>query len=218
LWSQGLLSPLQLVSEVLGFPPEFNLDLLLSSRGQRLNGPLGGLCCFCVPLDFVEKPGEKCCLGLDRCWSLPNVSSDCSLRLVRSFCWQSSSWRSDSATALMRRCLRSEKGRVVDLRFWHLHRGMDLSFVEVSGFFFVTTERTVNVVLIVVLLEEGDDVLKVKVLVFAGGVGVVLIDVAVGGVIEVVVTNNVIERTYVGSWLLTDASFWIRRVFIRVPV
>jgi len=73
----------------------------------------------------------------------------------------------------------------VDLRFWHLHRGMDLSFVEVSGFFFVTTERTVDVVLVVVLL---------------------------------VVTNNVVERTYVGSWLLTDASFWIRRVFIRVPV
>jgi len=97
----------------------------------------------------------------------------------------------------------------VDLRFWHLHRGVDLSFVDVPGFFFVTTERTVGVAVIVVF-EEGKDVVEVKVLVFAGGVGVVLIDVAVGGVIEVVVTNNVIERTYVGSWLLTDASFWIR--------
>jgi hypothetical protein len=106
----------------------------------------------------------------------------------------------------MRRCLRSEKGRFVALRFWHLHRGMDLSFVEVSGFFFVTTERTADVVLVVVLLEEGDDVLKVKVLVFAGGVGVVLIDIAVGGVIEVVVTNDVVESTYVGSWLLTDMT------------
>jgi hypothetical protein len=90
LWSQGLLSPLQLVSEVLGFPPELNLDLLLSGRGQDLNRPLGGLRCFCIPLDFVEKPGEKRCLGLERCWSLPNVSSNCSLRFVRSFCWQSS--------------------------------------------------------------------------------------------------------------------------------
>jgi hypothetical protein len=209
LWSQGLLSPLQLVSEVLGFPPELNLDLLLSGRGQGLNGPLGGLRCFCIPLNFVEKPGEKCCLGLERCWSLPNVSSDCSLRFVRSFCWQSSSWHSDSATALMRRCLRSEKGRVVDLRFWHLRRGIDLSFVVVSGFFFVTTERTVDVVVVVVFFEEGEDVFKVKVLAFAGGVGVVLIDVTVGGVIEVVVTNNVVERTNVGSWLLTNASFWI---------
>ncbi len=106
----------------------------------------------------------------------------------------------------------------MDLRFWHLHRGMDLSFVVVSGFFFVTTERTVNVVVVVVFFEVGEDVVKVKVLVFAGGVGVVLIDVVVGGIIEVVITNNVVERTYVGSWLLTDASFWIRRVFIQVPV
>jgi hypothetical protein len=212
-----LWSPLQLVSEVLGFPPELNLDLLLSGRGQDLNGPLGGLRCFCIPLNFVEKPGEKRCLGLERCWSLPNISSDCSLRLVRYFCWQSSSWRSDLATALMRRCLRSEKGRVVDLRFWHLYLGMDLSFVAVSGFFFVMTECTIDVVVAVVLLEEGDDVLKVQVLVFAGGVGVVLIDVAVGGVIEVVITNNVVERAYVGSWLLTNASFWIGQVFIRIP-
>ncbi len=63
MWSQGLLSPLQLVSEVLGFPPEFNLDLLLCGRGQGLNGPLDGLCCFCIPLDFVEKPGEKTLSG-----------------------------------------------------------------------------------------------------------------------------------------------------------
>jgi hypothetical protein len=89
------------VSEVLGFPLELNLDLLLSGRGQGLNGPLGGLRCFCIPLDFVKKPGEKRCLGLEQCWSLPNVSSDCSLRFVCSFCWQSASWRRDSAAALM---------------------------------------------------------------------------------------------------------------------
>ncbi len=97
----------------------------------------------------------------------------------------------------------------MDLRFWHLHRGVDLSFVVVSGFFFVMTERTVDVVVVFVLFEEGEDVVKVKILAVAGGVRVVLFDVAVGGVIEVVVTNNVVERTYVGSWLLTDASFWI---------
>ena len=106
----------------------------------------------------------------------------------------------------------------MDLRFWHLRRGIDLSFVVVSGFFFVTTERTVDVVVVVVFFEEGEDVFKVKVLAFAGGVGVVLIDVTVGGVIEVVVTNNVVERTYVGSWLLTDASFWIQRIFIRISI
>jgi hypothetical protein len=122
------------------------------------------------------------------------------------------------ATALMRRCLRSEKCRVVDLRFWHLHRGGDLSFIMVSGFFFITTECTVYIVVVVILFKEGEDVIKVKVLVFAGGVRVVLIDVAVGGVIEVVVTDNVVERTYVESWLLTDASLWIRRVFIWVSI
>ncbi len=80
------------------------------------------------------------------------------------------------------------------------------------------TERTLDVVVVVILFEGGEDVVKVKVLVFAGGVRVVLIDVAVGGVIEVVVTDNVVERTYVESWLLTDASLWIRRVFIWILV
>jgi len=110
----------------------------------------------------------------------------------------------------MRRCLRSEKGRVVDLRFWHLHRGVDLSFVDVPGFFFVTTERTVDVAVVVVFVfEKGKDVVKVKVLVVAGGIGVVLVDVTVRGVIEEIVTDNIVEWAYVESWLLTDASFWI---------
>jgi hypothetical protein len=114
----------------------------------------------------------------------------------------------------MRRCLRSEKGRVV-LWFLHRHRGMDLSFVVVSGFFFVTTECTVNVV--VVFLEVGKDVVEIEVLVVTGGVGVCLVDVTVG-VIEEIVTDNVVEWTDVRSWLLTDASFWIRRIFIRISV
>ncbi len=86
----------------------------------------------------------------------------------------------------------------MDLRFWHLHRGTDLSFVVVSGLVFVTTERTVVVGVAIVFFEEGEDVVEVKVLLFFGGVGVVLIDIAVG-VIEVSVANNVIERVYVGS-------------------
>jgi hypothetical protein len=117
----------------------------------------------------------------------------------------------------MRGCLRSQKGRVMDLRFWHLHRGMDLSFVVVSGLVFVTTERTVEVgVVVVVFFEKGEDVVKVKVLFLVGGIRVVLIDVTVG-VIQVTVTNNV-ERVYVKSWLLTDASLWIRQIFIRISV
>jgi hypothetical protein len=86
----------------------------------------------------------------------------------------------------------------MDLRFWHLHRGTDLSFIMVSGLVFVTTERTVVVGVAVVFFKEGEDVVEIKVLLFFGGVGVVLIDVAVG-VIEVSVANNVIERVYVGS-------------------
>jgi hypothetical protein len=111
--------------------------------------------------------------------------------------------------ALMRRCLRSENGRVVDLGFWHLHRGVDLSFIVVSGFFFVTTERTVEVVVVVIFLEEGEDIVEVEVLVVAGGIGVVLVNVTVGGVIEEIVADNVVEWAYVESWLLTDASLWI---------
>jgi hypothetical protein len=65
LWSQGLLSPRQLVPKVLGLPPKFNLDLLLGSRGQGLDGPLGGFCSCCVPLDLVEETGEESCLCLD---------------------------------------------------------------------------------------------------------------------------------------------------------
>jgi hypothetical protein len=56
LWSQGLLSPLQLTLEVLGFPSELDLNLLLSGRGQGLDRSLGDLGCFRIPLDFVEKP------------------------------------------------------------------------------------------------------------------------------------------------------------------
>ena len=92
---------------------------------------------------------------------------------------------------------------------------MDLSFVVVSGFFFVTTECTVNVV--VVFLEVGEDVVEIEVLVVAGGVGICLVNVTVG-VIEEIVTDNVVEWAYVESWLLTDASFWIQRVFIRIPI
>jgi len=92
---------------------------------------------------------------------------------------------------------------------------MDLSFVVVSGFLFVTTERTVNVV--VVFLEVGEDVVKIEVLVVAGGVGICLVNVTVG-VIEEIVTDNVVEWTDVRSWLLTDAGFWIRRIFIWISV
>ena len=73
---------------------------------------------------------------------------------------------------------------------------MDLSFVVVSGFFFVTTEHTIDVV--IVFLEVGEDVVKIEVLVVAGGVGIRLGDVTVG-VIEVIVTDNVIEWAYVKS-------------------
>ena len=92
---------------------------------------------------------------------------------------------------------------------------MDLSFVVVSGFFFVTTECTVDVV--IVFLEVGEDVVEIEVLVVTGGVGIRLVDVTVG-VIEVIAADNVVEWAYVKSWLLTDASFWIRRIFIRVSV
>ncbi len=107
----------------------------------------------------------------------------------------------------------------MDLRFWHLHRGVDLSFVDVPGFFFVTTECTVDVAIVIVFaFEKGKDVVEVEVLVVAGGIGVILVDLVVGGVIEEIVTDNVVEWAYVGSWLLTDASFWIRRIFIWISV
>ncbi len=65
LWSQGLLSPGQLILEVLGFLPELSLDCPLHLRGQVPDGPLRGLGCFCVPLDLINEPGEEGCLCLD---------------------------------------------------------------------------------------------------------------------------------------------------------
>lgn len=196
--------------ELPGLRPELGLNLLLGGRGQGPDRSLSGFSGLRVSLDFVQEPGKEGCLCFERRWSLPNVSSDRSLRFVRFLCWQPSSWSSDSATALMRRCLRSEKGRVV-LRLLHRQRGVDLSFVAVSGFFFVTTERTVDVV--IVFLEVGKDVVKIEVLVVAGGVGVRFV-----GVIEVTVADYVVKWTNVRSWLLTDASFWVRRIFIRISV
>ena len=83
---------------------------------------------------------------------------------------------------------------------------MDLSFVVVSGFFFVMTEHTVNVV--VVFLEVGKDVVEIEVLVVAGGVGICLVNVTIA-VMKEIITDNVVEWTDVRSWLLTDAGFWI---------
>ncbi len=105
----------------------------------------------------------------------------------------------------------------MDLRLWHLHLGMDLSFIVVSGLVFLTTERTVQIVVAVVFFKERDDVVEVKVLFFVGRVGIVLVDVAVG-VIEVSVANNIVKRVYVERWLLTDASLRIRRIFIRISI
>jgi hypothetical protein len=49
----------QLVPEVLSLSPEFDLDLLLGSRGQGLDRPLGGFCSCCVSLNLVEETGEE---------------------------------------------------------------------------------------------------------------------------------------------------------------
>ncbi len=97
----------------------------------------------------------------------------------------------------------------MDLRLWHLHWGMDLSFIVVSSLVFITMERTIEVVVAVVFFKEREDVVIVEVLFFVGGVRIVLVDVAVR-VIEVSIANNIIERVYVESWLLTDAGLRIR--------
>ncbi len=107
-----------------------------------------------------------------------------------------------------------EKGRVVDLIDWHLHQGVDLSFVLESCISLVTTELTVEVV-VVVLFKEGEDVVKVEVLMLVCGFDAVLV-VVIDGVIEIVVPDDVVKRVQIKRLLFTDACFWIRQVFIQI--
>ncbi len=65
MWSQGLLSPGQLILEMLGLLPKFGLDWLLKYRGQVPDRPLHGLCGIRVPLNLVEESGEEGCLLFD---------------------------------------------------------------------------------------------------------------------------------------------------------
>ncbi len=91
---------------------------------------------------------------------------------------------------------------------WHLHQGVDLSFILESCVSLVMTERTVEVV-VVVLFKEGEDVVKVEVLMLVHGFDVVLV-VVVDGVIEKVVPNDVVKRVQIERLQFTDACFWIR--------
>jgi hypothetical protein len=65
------------------------------------------------------------------------------------------------------------------------HRGVSFSFVSVVSVGLVTTERSLEVVLFFVFFEDGDEIVKVEVL-----VSVVLV-----GVIENSVSDNMVKRT-----------------------
>ncbi len=91
----------------------------------------------------------------------------------------------------MRRCLKSEKGRRVD---WsrllsHLHRGGDFSLIPVTCISLKMMERSLQVILLFVFFEDGDEIVKIEVVLFIGRVVVIL-----AGLIEIIIAKNVVER------------------------
>jgi hypothetical protein len=98
----------------------------------------------------------------------------------------------------MRRCLKSENGRRVDRAGLpsRLHRGGDLSFVLVSCVGLETTERSLEVVFVFFFFQDRDEVVKIEIALFVGGVVVILV-----GVIEIIITKNVVERNVWNLWL-----------------
>ncbi len=122
LWSQGLLSPVQLFLELLCPMPNFCLEPLLAVWIQIQEGALGELSLIGVDLDFVQERRVVCCLLLERRCSL--LSADRSFFFVSSkLLGQPPDCRQVAAAPLMRQCLKSPNGRRVDLsgspRRWH---------------------------------------------------------------------------------------------------
>jgi hypothetical protein len=172
--------------EFLGSLPDLRLDtFLLLSRAQTPERPLGILCCPSIIIDLVQEGRVELSLGVDRCWRFPSLSASGTV-FFTSFVWQGSSRCRDPAP-LISRWRKSQNGRL-DLFTWswwlRWHRGIDFSFVTVSGVGLVTTERGLEVVLFFVVFEDGNEVVEIKVLRF----GVV-------EVIEETVSNDLVKWT-----------------------
>jgi hypothetical protein len=167
--------------------PNFRLESLLVVWVEVREGALGELRFVGVNLDFVQERRVVLCLLLERRrWLL---SADRSFFSFSSEVLGQPPNRCRVAAApLMRRCLKSPNGRRVDLSGlpgrWH--RGMDLSLSFFSGL--RITERSISVV---VVLDEGDDVLELEVLVLV--VAVLAVASRDIGVVKEVVTQNVVE-------------------------
>jgi hypothetical protein len=74
--------------------------------------------------------------------------------------------------------------------------GGDLSFVLVSCVGLETTERSLEVVFVFFFFQDRDEVVKIEIALFVGGVVVILV-----GVIEIIITKNVVERNVWNLWL-----------------
>jgi hypothetical protein len=171
--------------EFLGSLPDLRLDtLLLLSRAQTPERPLGILCCPSIIIDLVQEGRVELSLGVDRCWRFPSLSASGTFFLF-SFVWQGSSRCRDPAP-LISRWRKSQNGRLdfFTLSWLRWHWGVVFSFVSVFGVGLVTTERGLEVVLFFVVFEDGNEVVEIKVLRF----GVV-------EVIEETVSNDLVKWT-----------------------
>jgi hypothetical protein len=185
---QGFVGPLQLLLELLSTLPDLDPDLLLLlSRAQTPDRPLGDLGCLSVAINFIQQGRVEFPLGVERCRGLPDLSSDCAFLLL-SFSWEWST-RCRDPMPLISRWRKSENGRLIFLTLvscglWD--RGVVFSVVSIIGVGLVTAESSLEVIFFFVFFENGDEVVKAKVLVSVFTLGVI---------IENPISENVFEGT-----------------------
>jgi hypothetical protein len=177
--------------EFLGSLPDLDSDLfLLLSCAQTPDRSLGDLARSGVAVNLVQQGRVKFSLCVNRCRGLPDLATDGTLFFF-SLSREQSTRRRDP-TPLIKRWHKSQNGRLIFLALvscglWlRWHWGVSFSFLSIVSIGLVTTECSLEVVIFFILLEDGDEIVKVKVLVSV----VVLI-----GVIENPVSDNVVKGT-----------------------
>jgi hypothetical protein len=161
----------------------------LLSRAQTPDRSLGDFGSSGVAVNLVQQGRVELPLCVDRCRGLPDLSTDGTF-LLFSLSREWSTQRRDP-TPLINRWRKSQNGRLIFLALvsgglWlRWHRGVSFSFVSVVSVGLLTTERSLEVVLFFVFFEDGDEIVKVEVL-----VSVVLV-----GVIKNSVSDNMVKGT-----------------------
>jgi hypothetical protein len=194
--------------EFLGSLPDLRLDaFLLLSRAQTPERPLGILCCPSIIIDLVQEGRVELSLCVNRCGRLPSLSANGTVTFFTSFVWQRSSRCRDPAP-LISRWRKSQNGRLdffTGSRWLRWHRGVDFSFVTVSGVVRVSVVVGLGVVVVTVVFENWYEVFEAETLLI------------VFVVVEISVSNHVVENAGLRR-INVMSSFWIFRVFIWVAV